>query len=401
MTNSKEKQVDLLLNHLGANFNQVNNSVLFKIIEKLLDDLRSRSSTVIMNIVKSLRPNIIFGADIIAGFPTETDKMFQDTVNLLKEINVIYLHAFPYSERKNTPAAKMPQVPENVRKERVKHLRKVNKEMMTSFLQSLVDAKHITTPFEQPIYDYGSSADEYILKRISTKKLPSEIKLQKKSIDVNSQLQDDKVYGFYTSIGCGRIFYDNSEVFVEGIKAIGERVQDLVKEDSYLSAFIKRIIAKEVDDINKFKGAIDFQWLGSSSLGYHVKENGRVDFEIMYSQINIKNSSDTPVFDKSASILALLLNLHYSPTIKNTKFAPYVGLGIGPTIFRLKKFSKSLQNPIPLNVPWFAYQAKLGVDYSIIPEMNLFLGYRYFSIPIPVADDITTHSIEVGLRFNF
>ncbi|MBD0391228.1 P44/Msp2 family outer membrane protein [Wolbachia endosymbiont of Pentalonia nigronervosa] len=248
------------------------------------------------------------------------------------------------------------------------------------------------TPFEQPIYDERSSTNQHLWR---------EPELQKKSTDVNLQLQDNKVYGFYTSIGGGRVLYDNSKVFVEGIKAIGERVKDLVKEDGYLSAFIKRIIAKEVDDINQFKGTIDFQWLGSSSLGYYVKENGRVDFEIMYSQINIKNSSDTPVFDKSASILALLLNLHYNPTIKNTKFAPYVGLGIGPTIFRLKKFSNSSQNPIPLNVPWFAYQAKLGVDYSIIPEMDLFLGYRYFSIPIPVADDITTHSIEVGLRFNF
>lgn len=91
--------------------------------------------------VKNLRPNITFGADIIAGFPTETDEMFQDTVNLLKEINIVYLHAFPYSERKNTPAAKMPQVPENVRKERVKHLRKINKEMMTNFLQSLVGTR--------------------------------------------------------------------------------------------------------------------------------------------------------------------------------------------------------------------------------------------------------------------
>jgi threonylcarbamoyladenosine tRNA methylthiotransferase MtaB len=91
--------------------------------------------------VKNLRPNITFGADIIAGFPTETDEMFQDTVNLLKEINIVYLHAFPYSERKNTPAAKMPQVPENVRKERVKHLRKINKEMMNDFLQSLVGTR--------------------------------------------------------------------------------------------------------------------------------------------------------------------------------------------------------------------------------------------------------------------
>lgn len=263
----------------------------------------------------------------------------------------------------------------------------------TSFF--LIYSADAHTPFEQPIYDEKSSANENFCRTTS------EPELKKKSTDVNPQLQDDKVYGFYTSIGGGRVFYDTSKVFIKGIKAIGERVNDLVKEDSYLSAFIKRIVAKEVDDINQFKGTIDFQWLGSSSLGYHVKENGRVDFEIMHSQINIKNSSDTPVFDKSASILALLLNLHYSPTIKNTKFAPYIGLGIGPTIFRLKKFSKSLQNPIPLNVPWFAYQAKLCVDYSIIPEMDLFLGYRYFSIPIPVADDITTHSIEVGLRFNF
>lgn len=91
--------------------------------------------------VKNSRPNITFGADIIAGFPTETDEMFQDTVNLLKEINIVYLHAFPYSERKNTPAAKMPQIPENVRKERVKHLRKINKEMMSDFLQSLVGTR--------------------------------------------------------------------------------------------------------------------------------------------------------------------------------------------------------------------------------------------------------------------
>lgn len=91
--------------------------------------------------VKNLRPNITFGADIIAGFPTETDEMFQDTVNMLKEINIVYLHAFPYSERKNTPAAKMPQVPENVRKERVKHLRKINKGIMTNFLQSLVGTR--------------------------------------------------------------------------------------------------------------------------------------------------------------------------------------------------------------------------------------------------------------------
>jgi len=56
---------------------------------------------------------------------------------------------------------------------------------------------------------------------------------------------------------------------------------------------------------------------------------------------------------------------------------------------------------MPLNVPWFAYQVKLGVSYSIIPEVKAFLGYRYFSIPIPVADDISTHNIEIGFMFSF
>lgn len=88
--------------------------------------------------VKSLRKDIAYGADIIAGFPTETDEMFQDTVNMLKEVNIVYLHAFPYSERKNTPAARMPQVPENLRTERVKYLREINKEIMSSFYKSLV-----------------------------------------------------------------------------------------------------------------------------------------------------------------------------------------------------------------------------------------------------------------------
>ncbi|NUY39344.1 tRNA (N(6)-L-threonylcarbamoyladenosine(37)-C(2))-methylthiotransferase MtaB [Wolbachia endosymbiont of Litomosoides brasiliensis] len=88
--------------------------------------------------VKSLRHNIAYGADIIAGFPTETDEMFQDTVNLLKEINIVYLHAFPYSKRESTPAARMPQVPESIRKERVKNLREINKTMMSNFYQSLI-----------------------------------------------------------------------------------------------------------------------------------------------------------------------------------------------------------------------------------------------------------------------
>ena len=59
---------------------------------------------------RKLRPDIIFGADIIAGFPTETDAMFDNSLKLVTECSLTFLHIFPYSPRKGTPAARMPQV---------------------------------------------------------------------------------------------------------------------------------------------------------------------------------------------------------------------------------------------------------------------------------------------------
>lgn len=126
-----------LMPHLHLSLQSGNNLIL-----KRMKRRHSREQAIeFCYKVKKLRPGIAFGADIIAGFPTENDEMFQDTVNLLKELNIVYLHAFPYSERKNTPAARMPQVLENIRKERVKHLRDINKKIMSDFLQSLVDTK--------------------------------------------------------------------------------------------------------------------------------------------------------------------------------------------------------------------------------------------------------------------
>lgn len=211
--------------------------------------------------------------------------------------------------------------------------------------------------------------------------------------------EKSKKLDFYVSANGGKVYHDNSETFVKGIKAIGERVLTLV--ESHYGFIIKNIVANEIKSIQQFDGKIDCQWLNSISLGYYAGENGRVDFETMYSIVNIENSNSPPVFDKSASIFAFLLNFYYNPSVQDTQFAPYIGLGIGPTVFRLKRINGSPQNSMPLNVPWFAYQIKLGVNYSIIPEIKTFLGYRYFSIPTPVADDISTHNIEVGLIFNF
>jgi threonylcarbamoyladenosine tRNA methylthiotransferase MtaB len=73
--------------------------------------------------VRRLRPDIAVGADIIAGFPTETEEMFARSQDLVGECDLTFLHVFPYSKRPGTPAARMPQVAGEVIKERAKRLR--------------------------------------------------------------------------------------------------------------------------------------------------------------------------------------------------------------------------------------------------------------------------------------
>lgn len=73
--------------------------------------------------VRSLRPEIVLGADLIAGFPTETDEMFENSLRLVQECDLVHLHVFPYSPRPQTPAARMPQLARSVIKERAWRLR--------------------------------------------------------------------------------------------------------------------------------------------------------------------------------------------------------------------------------------------------------------------------------------
>jgi threonylcarbamoyladenosine tRNA methylthiotransferase MtaB len=73
--------------------------------------------------VRRLRPDIAFGADIITGFPTETEEMFARSQDLVEQCDLTFLHVFPYSPRPGTPAARMPQVRGDVIKERAKRLR--------------------------------------------------------------------------------------------------------------------------------------------------------------------------------------------------------------------------------------------------------------------------------------
>ncbi len=108
--------------------------------------------------VRSIRNDVVFGADIIAGFPTETDEMFHDTLNLIKNCNLTHLHIFPYSIRKNTPAALMPQVPINIIKKRASILREAGNKQMQKYLKSQI-GNSATMLVEQvkENYTYGKS----------------------------------------------------------------------------------------------------------------------------------------------------------------------------------------------------------------------------------------------------
>ncbi|GER07886.1 tRNA (N(6)-L-threonylcarbamoyladenosine(37)-C(2))-methylthiotransferase MtaB [Iodidimonas muriae] len=88
--------------------------------------------------VQARRPDMVFGADIIAGFPTETEAMFQKSLDLVEDCDLTWLHVFPYSEREGTPAARMPQVDGAVRKERAARLRAAGERKVEALLAGLV-----------------------------------------------------------------------------------------------------------------------------------------------------------------------------------------------------------------------------------------------------------------------
>jgi threonylcarbamoyladenosine tRNA methylthiotransferase MtaB len=91
--------------------------------------------------IRKVRPEAAFGADMIAGFPTETEEMFKNSLDLVKEAKLQYLHVFPYSEREGTPAAKMPQVDKPIRKQRAKLLREEGELQHSIFAKNNIGKK--------------------------------------------------------------------------------------------------------------------------------------------------------------------------------------------------------------------------------------------------------------------
>ncbi|MCV6823154.1 MULTISPECIES: tRNA (N(6)-L-threonylcarbamoyladenosine(37)-C(2))-methylthiotransferase MtaB [Halocynthiibacter] len=91
---------------------------------------------------RALRPNMTFGADIIAGFPTETDAMFENSIKLVSECDLTWLHVFPYSAREGTPAARMPAVDGKTIKTRAARLRAEGEKQVAAHLASQIGKTH-------------------------------------------------------------------------------------------------------------------------------------------------------------------------------------------------------------------------------------------------------------------
>ena len=90
---------------------------------------------------RTLRPEMALGADLIAGFPTETEDMFRRSLDFVGECGLTFVHVFPYSARPGTPAARMPPVPEAVVRERARRLREVAAAALAAALEARIGAE--------------------------------------------------------------------------------------------------------------------------------------------------------------------------------------------------------------------------------------------------------------------
>ncbi|MGI4745943.1 MAG: tRNA (N(6)-L-threonylcarbamoyladenosine(37)-C(2))-methylthiotransferase MtaB [Janthinobacterium lividum] len=155
-----------LMPHLHLSLQAGSDLVLKRMKRRHLTDDAAR----VVDKARRLRPGIGFGADLIAGFPTEDDALFEETLGFVRAHALPYLHVFPYSERPGTPAARMPAVPVPVRRERAGRLREAGAANAEAFHQGFAGQELrvlLETPtgghsehfapvrFEQPVGEPG------------------------------------------------------------------------------------------------------------------------------------------------------------------------------------------------------------------------------------------------------
>ncbi|MDR2107099.1 MAG: tRNA (N(6)-L-threonylcarbamoyladenosine(37)-C(2))-methylthiotransferase MtaB [Holosporaceae bacterium] len=140
------KSEERLLPHIHESVQSGNDTILQRMMRR-----HTRSRVIETNEkILALRPDAVFGADIIAGFPTETDEMFADTRRLLTEAKLSLLHVFPFSARPGTPAARMPQVENKIIRSRAAELKKAAREILFRKLSDQI-GKDLTVLAETPV----------------------------------------------------------------------------------------------------------------------------------------------------------------------------------------------------------------------------------------------------------
>jgi threonylcarbamoyladenosine tRNA methylthiotransferase MtaB len=112
---------------------------------------------------RALMPDCAVGADVMTGFPGETDEEFEQSRSFIESLPFTYLHVFTYSERPGTPAADLPQVPPQIRKQRTKILRDLAAEKNLKFRQSMIGRT-----ISAVTLDHGALSENYLKVKLAT-----------------------------------------------------------------------------------------------------------------------------------------------------------------------------------------------------------------------------------------
>ena len=164
-----------LMPHLHLSLQSGDNMIL-----KRMKRRHSREDTIkFCSLLKNKRPKMTFSADIIAGFPTENEEMFQNTISIIKQCKIDWIHVFPYSSRTGTPASKMPQVPKTVIDKRASILRKISNERLNKHLKNKIgsiqkvlvegNAKGFTEDYSRVSFEEGPEIGKIIPMKIEKK----------------------------------------------------------------------------------------------------------------------------------------------------------------------------------------------------------------------------------------
>ena len=164
-----------LMPHLHLSVQSGDNMIL-----KRMKRRHSREDTFkFCSILKKIRPQMSFSADIIAGFPTENEEMFQNTISIIEQCQIDWIHVFPYSSRTGTPASRMPQVPKKEIDKRASILRKISNERLNKHLKNKIgsiqkvlvegNAKGFTEDYSRVSFEEGPEIGEIIHMKIEKK----------------------------------------------------------------------------------------------------------------------------------------------------------------------------------------------------------------------------------------